>query len=350
MEKTFCPHCENQASVRYIRKDEVLVVRDAEVPVQSELSVCSSCNKEFATEEQEKANFRKAYDMYRQNKGLLTPPEIKQIREKYGLSQANLSRLLGWGEVTVSRYESGSIQDVAHNDMLVLLQDPRNAWQLLQKNKGYLDQPAAQRLEATLQQLLSEGIPAFIERDLSASLSQMSPCEYNGNRRFDLERFENLVLYALAKLGPTFKTALNKVLWYIDFGYFKRHSVSITGAQYLKLPYGPTPKGYDYLFACMAEKGLVEVKVAQIGKYEGELYTSSVPIKKEIFESKELQYVDKWLRFLDGKTSKQLTDLTHREKAYETPKEKDPISYTLATNLRYEPTELRGNPHHREQS
>jgi hypothetical protein len=39
----------------------------------------------------------------------------------YGLSQTTFSRWLGWGDITVHRYESGSPQDSAHNETLMLL-------------------------------------------------------------------------------------------------------------------------------------------------------------------------------------------------------------------------------------
>ena len=46
--------------------------------------------------------------------GLLTSDEIVAIRESHGLSQADLAKLLGWGEATISRYESKAIQDEAY--------------------------------------------------------------------------------------------------------------------------------------------------------------------------------------------------------------------------------------------
>lgn len=46
--------------------------------------------------------------------GLLTSDEIVAIRESYGLSQVDLAKLLGWGEATISRYESKAIQDEAY--------------------------------------------------------------------------------------------------------------------------------------------------------------------------------------------------------------------------------------------
>lgn len=48
-----------------------------------------------------------------------------RLREKYGLSQQQLARLLGWGRVTVQRYEKGALQDTAHDLLLRQLEDPQ---------------------------------------------------------------------------------------------------------------------------------------------------------------------------------------------------------------------------------
>jgi len=44
---------------------------------------------------------------------MLSPYEIRELRKRYGLTQKELSLLLGWGSVTMSRYENGALQDVA---------------------------------------------------------------------------------------------------------------------------------------------------------------------------------------------------------------------------------------------
>lgn len=49
-------------------------------------------------------------DEYRTKNNLLTSIEIKQIRNKYKVTQAELSFLLGLGEVTITRYETKQIQ------------------------------------------------------------------------------------------------------------------------------------------------------------------------------------------------------------------------------------------------
>lgn len=83
-------------------------------------------------------NLRNAYDKYRLNKGLLLPSEIKEIREKYGVSQTAFAKILGLGEKTIARYENGSIQDEAPNNLIRLAANENNFIELYEHNKGKL--------------------------------------------------------------------------------------------------------------------------------------------------------------------------------------------------------------------
>ena len=63
------------------------------------------------------------------------PEEIKKIREQYGLSQRSFAKLLNWGDKTICRYENGSIQDKAHNSLLLFLREPENMRTYLTENE-----------------------------------------------------------------------------------------------------------------------------------------------------------------------------------------------------------------------
>jgi DNA-binding transcriptional regulator YiaG len=68
----------------------------------------------------------------------MSPAEIVSLRETYGLTQRGLSNLLGMGEVTIHRYENGSIPDEANNQLLQMLQDPWNMQRLLKERGSQL--------------------------------------------------------------------------------------------------------------------------------------------------------------------------------------------------------------------
>jgi HTH-type transcriptional regulator/antitoxin MqsA len=67
---------------------------------------------------------QRAVAQIRTEEGLLTPQDIRRIREKYGLSQARLESLLRTGPKTVVRWERGTVfQSAAADTLLRLLDD-----------------------------------------------------------------------------------------------------------------------------------------------------------------------------------------------------------------------------------
>src|SRR5574344_1494012 len=52
----------------------------------------------------------KLYDLYKKQTNLLTSKDIKIIRNKYMLTQKDFSLIIGLGEISIHRFENGSIQ------------------------------------------------------------------------------------------------------------------------------------------------------------------------------------------------------------------------------------------------
>lgn len=80
---------------------------------------CSDCGKEILPH-----TLIKAIELERCKRlGRLTPDEIREVRQKTGLSAVDLANLLGVGEKTYTRWENGhSLQNKA-NDTLIRLLD-----------------------------------------------------------------------------------------------------------------------------------------------------------------------------------------------------------------------------------
>lgn len=65
-----------------------------------------------------------ALDIYRRKFGLLSLDEIRSLRERLGLTQVELGRLLRLGSNTISRWESGrNVQTAAMDILLRLIRD-----------------------------------------------------------------------------------------------------------------------------------------------------------------------------------------------------------------------------------
>ena len=76
-----------------------------------------------------------ALDLYRRKYGLLTAEDIRSLRERFDLTQAELARLLRLGQNTLSRWEAGrNVQTAAMDVLLRVLRDVPGGLEYLRKH------------------------------------------------------------------------------------------------------------------------------------------------------------------------------------------------------------------------
>lgn len=167
-ERKECPICQEERDLSYGIKQEALRVRDEEIPVKARVYHCHAGNHYFADLDDEEEKFQNAYREYRKRKGLLQPEEISQTRGKYGLSQKALARLLGWGEITIQRYETGALQDNAHNTLLFLMRNEETFKEIFKLRKIELSKRDISKIEKKLKEL--EGINKQLTLDFVRQL------------------------------------------------------------------------------------------------------------------------------------------------------------------------------------
>lgn len=78
------------------------------------------------------------YDIYKKQMNLLTSSEIKNIRKKYSMNQKEFALSIGVGEITIHRFENGSIQTESVDSIIRLSEDPDIMYNLLIKNQSNL--------------------------------------------------------------------------------------------------------------------------------------------------------------------------------------------------------------------
>ena len=80
------------------------------------------------------------------------------------------------------------------------------------------------------------------------------------------DKFKNLVLYVLShedyREGGIKK--LNKLLYFIDFYFYRDHEELISNVDYAKADMGPVVDGYKTIFSALAEDGVIE-QVSNVG-------------------------------------------------------------------------------------
>ncbi|MFL5540165.1 MAG: type II TA system antitoxin MqsA family protein [Longimicrobiaceae bacterium] len=120
------------------------------ITFEDEYYQCSNCGEKFYVGAMADESFRRAAAAVRKEDGLLVPDEIREIRARYGLSQANLEKLIGSGEKTVVRWERGTVAQNATADTLlrVLRDHPEVVAKLAERREVPVVLPEAARSAA----------------------------------------------------------------------------------------------------------------------------------------------------------------------------------------------------------
>ena len=104
--------------------------------------------KEFVAE-----NRTSMIESYKRMKGLLTSQDIKDIRGRYQMTQKEYALALGFGEITVHRFEKGSIQSYADDEIMRLSADANDMYKLLNNNRDCFSEENFVRLLDTVRDL-----------------------------------------------------------------------------------------------------------------------------------------------------------------------------------------------------
>lgn len=108
-------------------------------------------------------NDKRLYDIYKKQNNLLTNNEIKKIRQKYGLTQKEYALVIGMGEISVHRFEKGSIQSEAVDSIMRLSSDPDNMYYLLIQNRKNISTKLYNTLLVKIKELQSLKRHAIID-------------------------------------------------------------------------------------------------------------------------------------------------------------------------------------------
>lgn len=149
--KKFCMKCGREVEVTLKSKKEDIEVKDTIITIDSNVYYCNECGTELWDDIIDDENLLKAFNKYREIKGLLFPDQIKEIRNKYGLSQRSFAKVLGLGEKTITRYESGSLQDMAQNNLIALMDDVLNFKRLWERSKKFFSAQEINNVEECLE-------------------------------------------------------------------------------------------------------------------------------------------------------------------------------------------------------
>ena len=333
--KVYCPYCKKEVEYK-IEKRELKEFRGIEVNTFENVAICNECNQDLYVNKIEDENNERIYKIYREKANIIKAEDIVKLREKYDISQRELTAILGLGKMTINRYERGGLPTKSQSDYIKLLIE--NEDRFIEKVKEAYENNNI--TEKTYKKIVSEGqeeniskkrVQENIRRYLKEVLNR-KPDIYNGYKSLDLEKVENIISYIASKVKNLTITSLNKYLWYIDMLSFNKRAVAITGLTYQNQKFGPTIvyKKYD-------ELSLLDDKY-QREDIENENGNTTKIISNENFNldkisSSEKEIIDTIIKLLKNKNVTDISEMSHREDGWKKTKRLEKISFEYAMNL-----------------
>ncbi len=331
-----CPMCDKIHEVEERKRVAHTIIKGEEVAYEETYYFCQYSDEdesEFASGKMENANLLNACNAYRKSHDLLTSHEIVGIREQYGLSQADLAKLLDWGEVTVARYESKAIQDAAHDNMLrIVRNDPLKFHEFLQKNGSKLPQQKRLAVKEKIIASLDAYGREYLKRQglESEYLCFQEPCDANGNQVLNIDKVESAISYLAERINDLYKVKLMKMLWYADSLCYKWTGRAITGLVYLHNDMGALPLGHYRIV------GLENVNIREEEGYEFTKYRflPNPNISATCLEQEEREALDQVIEKFKDHSAQSVVSYMHQEKAYVDTEDGEIIPFALAKEIR----------------
>ena len=135
---TTCPFCEAPAKTEIV--DHTFQHGAIEISVTLPVRQCADCDEEFVDYVGERIQDEAVYRHY----GLLTPWEIREIREGRKLSRKAFAEITGLGEATIKRWETGAIAQNRANDRYLRLLATPMGWAQLRRIASPQPEPASE--------------------------------------------------------------------------------------------------------------------------------------------------------------------------------------------------------------
>lgn len=328
-----CLSCLEEHQIEQVTVTEENVFKGKWVEYPARYEYCPNTDAYTATDEMIDLNDISFKDAYRKAVGLLTSEEIISIRNMYGVSQKNFSKILGWGSSTITRYENHQVQDIVHDDVLRKVgDDPKWFIKLLQRSKDDLSEKAYHKYLKIASEVYHSHRNRYLKDSIEALYASFEgDYDLTGDTKINIDKIVEVINYLALKVREIHKVKLMKMLWFSDFLYYKKEEKSITGLAYRALPMGAVPEGHETLLLL---DGVCYEEI-QYDEYENsgyKLYPSQGVQFNKLTES-EKNTLDEVIRLFQYDSAKEIVDKMHQEEAYQKTEKLKLITYEYAKDL-----------------
>jgi len=330
-----CPICGDTHFVeKRIRETQALFKREI-VDYEEIYFVCDRSHEEdneFVSAKVLDSNLLKVRDAYRLAHDLLTSSEISEIRSYYGLTQSEFAAMLGWGEVTVTRYESKTVQDETYDSIMrMVYENSMLALEYLDKHRDRFSNKRYNEIRSNVKAKLDVSSRIYLKmqeiKSIYTKYEEVS--DYNGYKILDIEKLANVMGFFANEVSYLYKVKMMKLLWYADSIYYRRYGHSMTGLVYEHMTYGALPIGFNEILS------VPTIEVIEEMIYEDISYriVPKIKVHEGVFSRDELDVLELVANKFKDYRAKQIVNYMHKEKAYMDTEDHELIPFSLARDL-----------------
>lgn len=267
-------------------------------------------NEQFTTTESDMICFDQVANQYREKHGIPYTDEIVALRKRYGVSATKMAQILGFGTNQYRLYEMGEVPSESNGKMIRSAMNPKVFLDLVQSSRNLLTEKDLAKITARVEEVIASSVGWPNEQWEAARLFRTGRGLANGFAPQSLERLKNLLLYVLERMGETFQTKMNKVLFYIDYLSYRERGMAISGLVYQAMEFGPVPQRWDRLYSAFDE---VE---QQIRLVQGQECLSLLPggvADMSCFSAAEKAIIDQVCAKMKDMSSRAASKMSHEE-------------------------------------
>lgn len=272
-QQAFCEVCEAMVEMSIKEERFVGVLKGEEYSYIGVGAYCSKCEAKLYVASIHDANMTLLYDAYRKAHHVISLEDILAIPKKYAIGKRPLSLLLGWGELTFSRYCDGDLPTKQYSDILQrIYDDPAYYAEVLEKNKERLPNDHAY-------QKSRKKVESYFIRQSGAS------------------KIEQCVQYLLQECEDITALSLQKALYYIQGFYSAFYKRFLFEEDCQAWVHGPVYKNIYMKYK----------------EYRFDTNHKPQSMNIDVFTREEKELLDAIIRFVCCYSGKVLESFTHKE-------------------------------------
>ena len=275
--------------------------------------LCEDSGEQFTDDESDTAGFVQVTNQYRAKYGIPYTDEIIAVRQRYGISAAKMSLILGIGINQYRLYEQGEVPSVSNGRMIRSIMNPKVMLEMVESSKNELSASEYDKITAKVKAAIAESDAYKLEQYETRRIFNEPRGVANGYAQTSLGRLKNIMLYILNRCNDVWCTKMNKLLFYVDFLSYRERGMAMTGLSYRAIDFGPVPERWDRVYSEFTE---VKQELRQAGEFVGSVLTASQDADVSVFTDDEIKILDAVCLNFGNKSSREISHLSHEEKAW----------------------------------